>query len=53
MSYIFFFFTYTKSKNRAGGLIEVGGGGGKEMVKEGDYGANTIYTYIKWKNDIC
>jgi hypothetical protein len=23
------------------------GGGGREMVKEGEYGANTVYTWVK------
>jgi hypothetical protein len=50
------FFSFTKSENRRAGrsylgdLVLVGGGGGGEMVWEGEYCANTVY---KWKNETC
>jgi hypothetical protein len=28
-------------------------GGGGEMVKEGEYGANTVYKCMQMNNDIC
>jgi hypothetical protein len=28
-------------------LVLVGGGGGGEMMKEGEYGANTVYTCME------
>jgi predicted ATP-grasp superfamily ATP-dependent carboligase len=43
------FFSFTKSEKRAEqilsrALVPVGGGGGVERVKEGEYDANTVYT---------
>jgi hypothetical protein len=45
------FFSFTESENRKAeqvlsrGLVPVGGGCG-EMVKVGEYGTNTVYTFI-------
>jgi hypothetical protein len=45
-------FFYTKSENRRveqvlhGGLVSVGGGRRWEMVKEGEYVASTVCTYM-------
>jgi hypothetical protein len=34
-------------RGKRGALIPVGGGGCGEIVKEGEYGANTMYTCMK------
>jgi hypothetical protein len=49
--FFFFFFSYIKSENRRvkqvlpGVLVPVGGGD-EEIKKEGEYGANTVYTSV-------
>jgi hypothetical protein len=41
------------NRSSLGWLVPVAGGGGGERVWEGEYGANTVYTLCKLKNDIC
>jgi hypothetical protein len=43
----YFFFSFTNSKDRSiclGGLAPVGGGGGEEKVREGEYSADAVYS---------
>jgi hypothetical protein len=46
------FFSFKKLENRRAEQVLLGswyqweGGGCGEMVKEGEYGANTVYTYM-------
>jgi hypothetical protein len=46
-SFLFFLDKIREQEGRIGpalgGLVPVGGGGGKKMVKEGKYGANPVY----------
>jgi hypothetical protein len=54
------FFSFTKSENRRAeqvlprrGWYQWEEGGGGEMVREGEYGANAVYTVCKWKDETC
>jgi hypothetical protein len=64
MSFFSLFFliqNQTQQGNTGAAWKEVGigswyqweGGEDREMVKEGEYGANTYTLICKWKNDIC